>query len=151
MKHISKISALAACLIFTAFSGAFAQSQEEATRSYTLPSFTVQGVADPELTSYVTPRIPSYLVGESLTMYYTINEEGDVKSIRSSVSFTGADLATKMTEALRHWHFEPAKNDAGEAVAIKVAMPVKVVPRGTSNNAYASIDLKNMKLVAMVK
>ena len=150
MKNTSKLSALIVCLSFALFSGAQAQS-DEATRSYTLPSFTVEGVADPELTSYVTPRIPSYLVGESLTMYYTINKEGDVKNIRSSVSFTGADLATLMTSALQSWHFQPAKNGAGEAVAIKVAMPVKVVSRGQANNAYASIDVDKMKVVALLK
>lgn len=151
MTQKTKITALAASLLFAVFAGVNAQSQDETTRSYTLPSFTVEGVSDPELKSYKTPRIPGYLVGESIIMYYTINEEGDVHSIRSSSPFTGGDLAATMSQALRSWVFEPATNDAGEPVAIRVAMPVKVVPRGQSNNAYASIDISGLQFVAFAK
>ena len=150
MKQKIKVSALVTCLLAMVSFNLNAQSEGESARSYTLPNFTVEGVADPELTHYVTPRIPSYLVGTNVTMYYTINKEGDVQSIRSNAGFASGELATMVSQALRSWHFEPAKNDAGEAVAIKVAMPVRVVGRGESNNAYASIDVKDFKLVALL-
>ena len=150
MKQTPKIIALIASLMIAGFSGLSAQSQSEVTRSYTLPSFTVEGVADPELQSYVTPRVPSYLVGSKITMYYTIDTNGDVRSIRSNAVFTGGDLASMMTQALRSWHFEPARNAEGETVAIKVAMPVEIVPQGSAQSSYASIQLKDMKLVAQL-
>ncbi len=148
MKHVSKITAFAAFLILAAIPATFAQSAEEPLRSYTLPTFTVDGVADPELLSYVTPQVPSSLVGSSLIMYYTISDKGDVHSISSNGAFSQRDLATLMKDALRKWHFEPAINDSGEAVAIKVAMPVNIVAQDTSSNAYVSIDVKGMKLVS---
>lgn len=150
MKQKTKVSILVSCLLAMVAFNLNAQSQDESTRSYTLPSFTVEGVADPELTHYVTPRIPSYLVGSNITMYYTINKDGDVQSIRSDAGFADGDLAAMVSQALRSWHFVPAKNSAGDAVEIKVAMPVRVVPRGESDNAYASIDVKDFKLVAQL-
>ncbi len=148
MKHVTKLSALAACLLLIAAPFASAQSQEEPLRSYTLPNFTVEGVSDPELQSYVTPRIPSYLIGSNITLYYTINEEGKVQSVRSNASITEKDLDAIMTKALRKWQFAPATNSSGDAVAIKVAMPVEVVAYGTTSNAYASISIKGMTLAA---
>jgi hypothetical protein len=148
MKHVSKITAFAAFLIIAAVPATLAQSTAESMRSYTLPTFTVDGVADPELLSYVTPRVPSYLVGSSLIMYYTISDKGNVHSISSNGVFSQKNLAALMKDALSDWHFEPAINDSGEPVAIKVAMPVKIVANEASSYAYVSIDVKGMKLVS---
>ncbi len=148
MKYVSKISALIAFLALVATPFAIADSQADSYKAYTLPSFTVEGVSDPELQSYVTPRIPSYLLGSTVTMYYTINEKGDIQSTRSNAAFSGRDLAQVMTDALREWKFEPATNSAGEPVAIRVAMPVQVVEQGSNPIGLASISVTGMKLTA---
>jgi hypothetical protein len=57
-------------------------------------------------------------------------------------------LASLKKDALGDWHFEPAINDSGDAVAIKVAMPVKIMTTETSSNTYVSIDVKGMKLIS---
>ena len=148
MKYVSKITALAAFLTISAVPAALAQSSKEPMRSYTLPSFTVDGVSDPDLQSYVTPRVPSYLVGSKLIMYYTISDKGNVHSISSNGAVSQRDLANIMTDSLREWRFEPAISNTGEAVSIRVAMPVEIVAQDSSSKAYVSIDVKGMKLVS---
>ena len=85
-------------------------------------------------------------------MYYTINKKGHVHSIRSNVPLTAdyakGDLVALMTQTLKQWKFEPATDTAGEPVAIKVSMPVKVTAPGAASNAYAGIQIEGMKLVA---
>lgn len=147
MKINKLISALAASIMIIGISGASAQTLENPERTYTLPNFTVEGVSDPVLETYVTPRIPTRLVGSDITMYYTIGKDGSIRSIRSNAFFWGSsDLAALMTNALKQWKFEPATNNAGEPVAIRVAMPVQVVSQGSAENAYLSINAGGIKL-----
>ena len=40
--------------------------------------------------------------------------------------------------------------DTKDGMAIKVAMPVEIVPQGSAQSSYASIQLKDMKLVAQL-
>ncbi|MEM9157949.1 MAG: energy transducer TonB [Verrucomicrobiota bacterium] len=151
MKYLKKLTALAALTAFAGASYVSAQSQEPLDRTYTLPDFTVEGVSSPVLESYSTPRIPASKVGMQVTMYYTIDKKGNVRSIRSNTGpFSDqarADLAVTMTQMLRKWKFEPATSSGGYPVAIKVSMPVKVTSPGTASNNYASISVKDMKLV----
>lgn len=148
MKHLKKIAAVSICILFAGLSSASAQSQEGTMRSYTLPTFTVEGFSDPELKSYVTPRVSTDYVGSDIMMYYTIGKTGKIHGIRSNAAFKGAELANAMGLALRNWKFEPATNSAGEPVPIRVAMPVEVVAPGSGSAAYASIQVAGMKLVA---
>ena len=152
MKHVNKLSALVAFASLVFASVASADSYDSLERTYTLPSFTVEGVSDPVLTSYTTPRISNSKIGIEVTMYYTISKKGHVHSIRSGAPLTAdyakGDLAALMTQTLKQWKFEPATNSAGEPVAIKVSMPVKVTAPGTASNAYAGIQIGGMKLVA---
>lgn len=148
MNHVSKITAVVAFFLIAAIPSTLAQSSEEPLQTYILPSFTVDGVADPELQSYITPRVPSALIGSKLTMYYTISAKGSVHGISSSGAISQRDLATIMTDALREWHFTPAVDNNGKAVAIRVAMPVEIMAQDSTSNAYVSIDVKGMKLVS---
>lgn len=153
MKHVNKLSALVAFISLIFASAASADSYDSLERTYTLPSFTVEWVSDPVLASYATPRVSSSKIGLEVTMYYTINKQGHVQSIRSNSALaTGGhargDLVALMTQTLKQWKFEPATNSAGEPIAIKVSMPVKVTEPGTASNAYAGIQIKGMKLVA---
>ena len=147
MKIKKLISALAASMIIIGISGASAQNLENPERTYTLPGFTVEGYSDPVLKAYNAPRVPESLIGSSIVMYYTIDTQGNVRGIRSSSPFfTYSDLDAIMSNALRNWKFEPATNSAGDAVAIKVAMPVEVVPQGSAASGYASINFAGVKL-----
>ncbi|MBK1878828.1 hypothetical protein [Pelagicoccus mobilis] len=152
MKYINKLSALVAIFVLGGVSSASAQPDDSVTRTYTLPNFTVEGVSNPVLQSYSTPRVHNSTIGTEITMYYTINKKGRVQSIRSNAGpfseMSESELSILMTRTLRSWKFTPATNGVGEPVSIRVSMPVKVMSPGAGGDAYAGIVVKDMKLVA---
>ena len=53
-----------------------------------------------------------------------ITEQGRVEDVQVERSAGHSDLDQAAMEAVKHWHFEPARR-AGEAVAVWVIIPVE--------------------------
>ena len=124
-----------------------------------LPSFDVD-VFGKELTlpipvKVVAPRVHKGLNGTEVTMSFNISETGKVILIDDDASpydNEKFELACLMYRQLRTWRFEPARDEDGNTVAVKVELPVRVVARGdVSKTQLASISLKRPVIVAIAK
>jgi len=124
-----------------------------------LPSFDVD-VFGKELTlpipvKVLAPRVHKGLSGTEVTMTFNISESGKVILIDDDASpydNEKFELACLMYRQLRTWKFEPARDEDGNAVAVKVELPVKVVARGdVAQTQLASISVKRPVIVAVAK
>ena len=95
------------------------------------------------------------LRGTEVTMTFHISTSGFVTMIDDDSSPYDNDefeLACLMHRNLKLWRFEPARDKDGNAVSIKVKMPVVVIPRGSApNSELASLGLKRPVIVAVAQ
>ena len=145
MRHIAKTVALAAFILSPIF-GLHAHAEDDVTQSFNLPKYTVQGVNMPEITKMIVPRIPNDLDGQETVMYFTIGKKGEVYNVRSKDRTPGSELPVIMKRALYAWKFTPPTGDQGQPVVIKVALPVRVVPKDERERASYASAFEPMKL-----
>jgi len=124
-----------------------------------LPSFDVD-VFGKEMTlpvpvKVLAPRVHKGLNGTEVTMTFNISETGKVILIDDDASpFDDEkfELACLMYRKLRTWKFEPARDEDGNPIAVKVELPVIVVATGdVSKTELASISVKRPVIVAVAQ
>ena len=123
-----------------------------------LPPYYVQGFG-PLLTApipekVVQPMISSQWEGMEIRMTFKVGKNGKPYNIRhngSGFDVQEQTLGSIMRSCLSHWTFTPSMDKEGNAVAVKVALPVKVVEPGQGNsNNYACIVLEEAVLLAVL-
>jgi len=100
---------------------------------YRLPEYKVEDLTFPIPLKVVVPRVGRSLVGHEVSMVFDVAANGRTSNItQASISPEQAtnDLAAAMKMVLRKWEFEPAQNEYGIFIAVKVSLPVQVVRSG---------------------
>ena len=146
MKNTLKIISLATVIISAPFAS-FAK--EDASKpAYILPTYTIEDIASlPEPLKNDIPSVKSDYIGMSLKVKFTVNAEGRTESVRLSKplhSYSDVEkmtFANRMKEAVETWSFEPAYDNDGNAITVKVVMPIKVVKKAGKTTALASLTL----------
>ncbi|MCZ6672684.1 MAG: hypothetical protein O7C75_07070 [Verrucomicrobia bacterium] len=141
MKPLNKSLLYICGFIFFPLALSAAESQAS-TREHTLPAYEVVDVALPIPVKLVVPRVSGRLGGYQVRMIFNINADGRTTNIHKEVHSPEQevnDLGETMKMAIRSWHFEPARDKDGNAIAIKLALPVKVVKNGGNAHEYASL------------
>lgn len=131
------------------------QAQEKPAE-YTLDTYKIEELSAPIPTKIVVPRISSSLVGKGtqVCMLFNITESGKPLRIKDNAGpFKDAEsqLAAAMRYVLRYWEFTPAKDPNGNAVAVKAALPVKIVGKGEGNaDEYVQVSISTPVIVAFL-
>jgi len=124
-----------------------------------LPSFDVDAIGI-DLTQPIPlkadpPAVHEGLKGTEVTMTFYISESGRVTQVEddsSPYNNEEFELACLMHRQLRTWKFDPARDVEGNAVAVKVIMPVMVIEKGELRKSeLASISVKRPAIVAVAK
>ena len=102
----------------------------------------------------VVPRLRNNLRGTEVRLTFYVGTDGEAYSINHDSS-PFDDRKNQVGEAMRrivkYWEFEPAMDKQGNAIAVKVALPVRVVAPGTGNaDKYASLSLDSPVLLAVL-
>jgi len=88
--------------------------------------------------SVVSPTVGPEFNGATVQLEFVVDADG--KPAAFSVKSTPDDkLATAVVEAVKQWRFLPAKSN-DKPVAMKVALPVKIVDPATSGDRYAAFE-----------
>lgn len=148
MKNTLKITSIAIAII-SAPLATFAASEDASNKAaYNLPTYTIEDIsALPEPIKNRIPSVKADYVGLSLKVKFTVTDEGRAESVRLSrplSSYSDVDrmtFANRMKEAVENWNFEPARDNDGNPITVKVVMPVKVVKKAGKTTALASLTL----------
>ena len=122
----------------------FAAKKDRSKPEYQLEEYKLEDLTLPVPTKVVVPRVSGRLLGHEVRMSFEIGTDGRAYNIRQqgiSPDQRTNDLVATMKIALRYWKFEAALDNHGNAIAVKVIMPVKVVKKGNQTAALASIIL----------
>lgn len=85
-----------------------------------------KGTDIPVPIAVVAPRVDAYDIGKSVNVEFTVDKAGHASAI-SVQSATDRDFAEAVVDAVKLWEFTPAQRN-GAPVAMKVVLPVRVVP-----------------------
>ncbi len=147
-------------LVFYLGAASFTEAKSEDKHpEFNFPAFEVEAygldIATPEPIKIVTPWVGKRLRGTEITMTFHISKSGYVTLIEDDASRYDNDefeLACILHRKLRQWRFEPARDRNGNAITVKVEMPVKVVPKGSvPASEVACIALKHPVIVAIAQ
>ena len=117
---------------------------------YKLPKYTVQDIAElPKPVEAPIPVMLSGLAGASFDLKFTVDEQGRATHIRTAKPLfclglfndKERDFAVQMMQVVPCWKFAPALDANGNAVSVKVRMPVKVIKRAGEPLAVVSLML----------
>ena len=160
-KFAHRLRALQAGLLSILILGLFpALEADDSKQIHDLAPFEVDSLwVDNDLTpahptKVVSPALTKYVRGTEITMTFIIDRRGNTSYIRSDAN--PFDPKTKslealMQDALSHWEFKPAHDENGKAVAVKVALPVKVVSQKSEDSRmYASLRVQKPVLLAVL-
>ena len=142
---------LGICLVIGSL-GAAEEKTASQDPDYVLKEYEVLDITLPVADKIVTPRVPHYAVGAKVTMLFSVTDKGVPINIRAKgiPLHDAADLASSMSFALRGWRFKPALDKGGYPIAVKVALPVRVVRKVESSQAIASIGFGNLELIRRI-
>ena len=147
MKNTLKITSLAIAIL-SAPLVTFAAQAEASKPAYDLPTYTIEDIsALPEPTKHRIPSVKADYVGLSLKVKFTVTSEGRAESVRLDKplhSYSDVEkmtFANRMKEAVETWNFDPARDNNGNPITVKVVMPVKVVKKAGKTTALASLTL----------
>ena len=107
-----------------------ASTEKETSKSpdYQLPAYKVEDMTLPIPTKVVAPRLRPGLVGTEVKMLFTVTDKGQAIHIRSSKPFSDSPVLTgSMSQVLKKWEFEPARDRNGIARSVKVSLPIRIV------------------------
>jgi outer membrane biosynthesis protein TonB len=147
MKNTLKITSIAIAIISASL--ATFSAQEGASRpAFDLPTYTIEDISSlPEPIKNRIPSIKADYVGLSLKVKFTVTDEGRAESVRLErplSSYSDVErmtFANRMKEAVENWKFEPAYDNDGNPITVKVVMPIKVVKKAGKTTALASLTL----------
>ena len=151
MKSIIALIAIC-CLALTAL-GAKSDQEIHDLPPYNVESFGTDLKAP--IPVYVArPQLSKGMVGMEILLTFKISKHGYVHSIYHNASPSDQEemsLVSTMRDCLRYWRFNPAVDKEGNAVAVKVNLPIKVVKRGDlATEGFAGITLDDPVLVAVL-
>lgn len=121
--------------------------------THLLPEYTVQDLTLPIPDKVVAPRVNGQFAGQKVRMQLTVGTDGRATKISQkgiSPDQQTNDLAATMQMVLRQWQFKPAMDKQGNAVAVKVILPVEVVKAKGNAKEYATIALAKPIFLARV-
>ena len=145
---------LVSCMFIFGVVAVTEAQQSEKPSEYTLPLYKIEELTPPIAEKVVVPRVRRSLRGTEVDMLFRISETGKPQSISDTAGarISQKELAIAMRSSLKRWEFEPARNPQGQAVAVKVRLPVKVVRKGEGNaKEYASFALGTPVIVAIAE
>ena len=130
---------------------------DEMLPEFNLPAFDVEAfgidIVSPTPVRLAAPAVGNRLTNTEITMTFHISKSGWVTMVDDDASpydNKEFELSCLMHRALRKWRFEPARDKDGNAICVKVKMPVKVVPQETvSSNRLAYLNLNRPVIVAV--
>lgn len=127
-------------------------AKESSDTSYNLPIYNVTGIDTlPVPVERTIPFVQSGLVGTTILMKVTVDEFGIPIRVHSArplfslgtVNEKERDFAVQMSNYIRSWDFEPARDLRGNPVEVTVNMPVTVIERNGVQVARVRIILEN--------
>lgn len=145
MKNIPK-KALIIFALLSAPLSALAAKKDTSKPEYQLQEYRLEDLTIPIPSKVEVPRVSGRLLGHKVRMSFEVRADGRAHNIRQqgiSPDQGTNDLAATMKIALLSWEFEPALDNHGNAIAVKVIMPVHVVKKGNRTTALTSIILDN--------
>lgn len=153
------IIALFSLALLHGTSGATAADDNDNLPEFYLPSLDVDAISMdiqlPKPVKVTAPAVHRGLNGTELTMTFYISKSGKVTLIDDDASPYNNEefeLACLMHRKLRTWQFEPARDRDGNAISVKVELPVEVVAKGSVPSVQlASISVKRPVIVAVSK
>jgi len=86
--------------------------------------------------SVVMPEVESRFAGQQVMIEFTVDPTGKPTQIASTTPDADGELVSAVLAAVEKWQFAPALAD-GKPVAMKVALPVKIVGRFEAATHYA--------------
>lgn len=147
MKNTIKHSLLAIALL-SASCAVFADKGNPAKKAYDLPTYTIEDIASlPAPKAHAIPSVSAEFIGMDLRVKFTVTTEGKAESVRLEKPLSSysdverMSFANRIQLAVADWEFEPALDNDGNAIAVKVVMPVKVVEKRGKTTALASLVL----------
>ena len=96
-----------------------------------------KGPGVPVPVAVISPAVGPEFNGGSVQLEFTVEKDGKTAAF-SVTSATDDVLATAVVEAVKKWRFRPAVVD-GKPVAMRVALPVKIVDAAVSGDRYAAV------------
>ena len=82
---------------------------------------------NPVPTKVVQPGVAPEQVGKSVTLRFTIDENGKPHHIQAAQPRSNDPvLVARMIRALRSWEFQPARGSDGQPIEMTVEMPIVV-------------------------
>lgn len=143
MKNTLKNTIIAIALI-SAPLATFAASE----KAYDLPVYKIEDIASlPEPTKSSIPSVKAQFIGMNLKVKFTVTADGKPQNVRLEKPLSSysdverMSFANRLQEYVKTWKFEPAIDMAGNAIAVKVIMPVQVIKKGAGTTAVASLVL----------
>lgn len=79
----------------------------------------------------VTPQVHTEYAGTTVNVTFTVETNGKPEDIRIAGA-PDSVLADQVTAAMARWRFAPAKR-AGQVVAMKVEVPIRIVAAGETS------------------
>ena len=153
MKSLTQITAISLAIVIASVASAAAEKAETESNveNYQLEKFNVE-VSNPIPSKIVAPRLSKSQIGHEVEMEFTVTAKGYTTDIKTVESFPQAqDLAAAMKRVIKRWKFEPARNQDGIAVDVKMTLPVKVVRTGENAGYYTKIATAKPTVVALNK
>ena len=150
MKSLTHITTLSFAIIAASFASAAEKTEADSKLdNYQLEKFNVE-VSNPIPSKIISPRLSESQIGHAVDMEFTVTAKGYTTDIKTVEAFPKAqDLAAAMKRVIKHWEFEPARNQDGIAVDVKMILPVKVVRSGENAGHYARIATAKPTVVAL--
>ena len=134
-----------------------ANVQDDSYRTGTdvqLPNYTVSGISIPIPTKVVAPKVNRETHNQEAEMIFRIGVDGRVHQIQSSAFGSQQNhfrsLESAMRAVLPYWQFEPALDNNGNPVSVKVALPVRIIKSDKRGVSYSSIALAEPNILSVV-
>lgn len=154
MKKTTVISTLS--LLFALTLNLSAKTQNDLDRTegnYELPRYAVKDITMPIPTKMVAPKINRQTSGREVEMIFRIGADGRPQCIYSNGNDSQKShfrsLESAMRAVLPYWRFEPALDKDGNAISVKVALPVRIVNKDKEGVSYASIALAKPTILSV--
>lgn len=151
-KHIL-ITTLVSSILFS--QSVFATDENKlnsAEKSHDLPTFQVEEISTPTVSKAVSPRISRRSLGQEAELILRIGTAGRpydiIKGAFSPQVNDFRSLEAAMHRVLPHWRFEPAQDQNGNLIDVKVSLPVRVVKKTKDSKNYAAIALAKPTILA---
>ena len=151
-KHIL-ISTLVSTILFS--QGVFATDENKLNSTeqrHDLPTFQIEEISMPTISKAVSPRIGRKSLGQEAELVFRIGTDGRpydlIKGAFSPQANDLRSLEAAMLRVLPNWRFEPAKDQNGNPIDVKVSLPVRVAKQSKDSKTFAALALAQPTIIA---